>query len=233
MLQGIADGTMGARNRFPGTRATHWLLAVSIPVLVALHLLGGALWVIDGMQLPGILLSIASGVGLMKVVWVLATPLVRPLACPLMLVPLLAVPLLAYNSVGAVVLQERGVTHSGGVTAVTPWRGKVTEYLCTVREDGPDEIADTVFCEHDDRPGERARVVRDPRALVRPQLAESVADDQFQAVLAAAGSIFLLVVAVSATALGAAVRPKLVRAWQKSGGEPTDEPRSGPAGAVR
>ncbi|MFB7631331.1 hypothetical protein ACFC0M_10350 [Streptomyces sp. NPDC056149] len=182
---------------------------------MTLHLLGGALGANDGMRLPGILLSVVSGVGLMKVVWVLATPLVRPLAHPLMLVPLLAVPVLAYGSAGAIVLRERGVTHSGVVTAVTPWRGKVTEYLCRVREDGSGGITDTIFCERDNRPGERMNVVRDPGAWVRPQRAGSVADDQIQAVLAVAGSVFLLVVAVSATAMGAAVRPKLVRAWQQ------------------
>ncbi|WP_438490805.1 hypothetical protein [Streptomyces sp. S186] len=173
-----------------------------------------------------------SAVGLMKVVSVLATPLVRPLAYALMFIALLAVPVIASDSAGAVVLRERGVTRSGVVTAVTPWRGKVTEYLCTVREDNPVQRPDTVFCEHDDRPGEQVNVVRDPKAMVRPQLATSVEEDQVEAAFAVAGAIWLLVVAVSAAALGATVRPSQLRAWQAAGEEAPGESLSSGAGAV-
>ncbi|MFI1076268.1 hypothetical protein [Streptomyces puniciscabiei] len=183
------------------------LTALSVPAAALLPVVGGVLGPLRWMLVPSIVLCLVGIVWLLVAVMSLSpSAVLRRVALALMFAPMIATPLFAMQASQALILQTRGVPRPAVITRIEVHHGKSTTHDCTVRYDGSaNPTADAISCDADDRVGDRVQVVRDPGGLVDPEFDSRVRAAQADVTLAVVSEIALMVLSVSAVAVGAVI----------------------------
>jgi hypothetical protein len=177
-------------------------------VAVVLPLVGGALGGLHWMLVPSIVLVMGGFIWLLAAVFSLSpSDVLKGAFAVLMFVPMLTAPLSAIDASRELVLQARGVSRPAVITQIEVHQGsKGTTYDCTVRyDDSAKPVDDVIPCGKNDGTGDHVKVVRDPGGLVDPQFDSAVQDARFDTTRAVASDGFLMVISLSAVAIGAVI----------------------------
>jgi hypothetical protein len=212
------------------------LVALGIPLGAALLYGAGALATLGGVFLClAIAVIVVVVLGMVWALMALSPPKIwlRVIINVLMIVPLIVIPTASASATHTEILQSRGVTYPGTVTAVQQVRGRNgTTYRCTVqyteRVTSATRYA-TVGCSSDFQAGELANVVVDPENWVSPELEGDVLAGDGGAGSASLAAVVLVLILSAGIAGTGALYARRISRRQLAQTAPRSRPR-GPFG---